>query len=169
MKITHWKNIKLYRDILSVRRDLDEVNIEREILKIKLNETQIERSLTKPKSPNVKSDDRRSKEYEKEPEEFQFLIKIPSVFSINAFNFTPATVHLNTECDCVEGKERLLLKIIRVGNGGLKSDQCQRGRYNSDRNFLKRSMIVQFWSIFMLWLTWILSGRSIEISDLLPN
>ena len=95
---------------MSVRRDLDEVNIEREILKIKLNETQIERSLTKPKSPNAKNAknaDRRSKEYEKEPKEFQFLVKIPSVFSINAFNFTPATVHLNTECDCVEGKERL--------------------------------------------------------------
>ena len=95
---------------MSVRRDLDEVNIEREILKIKLNETQIERSLTKTKSPNAKNAknfDRRSKEYEKEPKEFQFLVKVPSVFSINAFNFTPATVHLNTECDCVEGKERL--------------------------------------------------------------
>ena len=114
MKITQWKNIKLYRDILSVRRDLDEVNIEREILKIKLNETQIERSLTKPKSPHVKSDDRRSKEYEKEPKEFQFLIKIPSVFSINAFNFTPATVHLNTECDCVEGKERFLTSTVKI-------------------------------------------------------
>ena len=102
---------------MSVRRDLDEVNIEREILKIKLNETQIERSLAKPKSSNVKIADRRSKEYEKEPKEFQFLVKIPSVFSINAFNFTPATVHLNTECDCVEGKERLLTNIVKIESG----------------------------------------------------
>ena len=135
---------------MSVRRDLDEVNIEREILKIKLNETQIERSSTKPKSPNVKRADRRSKEYEKEPKEFQFLVKIPSVFSINAFNFTPATVHLNTECDCVEGKERLLFKIIRVKNGDLKSNRFQSDRYKSGRNFLKRLMIVQYWSMFML-------------------
>ena len=118
---------------MSVRRDLDEVNIEREILKIKLNETQIERSLAKPKSPIVKSADRRSKEYEKEPKEFQFLVKIPSVFSINAFNFTPATVHLNTECDCVEGKERLLTNILKIESG-----RCQSGRY-----FFKRSIIVE--------------------------
>ena len=91
-----------------MQRDLDDVNVEREILRQKLNETQNERSLGKLKSPNTKSViDRRSKKYEKEPKEFQFLVKIPSVFSINAFNFTPATVHLNTECDCVEGKERL--------------------------------------------------------------
>ena len=119
---------------MSVRRDLDEVNIEREILKIKLNETQIERSLAKPKSPSVKSADRRSKEYEKEPKEFQFLVKIPSVFSINAFNFTPATVHLNTECDCVEGKERLLTYINKIERG-----RCQSGRRKSGRSLLKRS------------------------------
>ena len=113
-----------------MRRNLDEVNIEREILKIKLNETQIERSLTKPKSPHVKSDDRRSKEYEKEPKEFQFLVKIPSVFSINAFNFTPATVHLNTECDCVEGKERFLASTVKIEIG-----RCQSGRHKSDRHF----------------------------------
>ena len=115
---------------MSVRRDLDEVNIEREILKIKLNETQIERSLPKPKSPSVKSADRRSKEYEKEPKEFQFLVKIPSVFSINAFNFTPATVHLNTECDCVEGKERFLTRTVKIEIG-----RCQSGRHKSDRHF----------------------------------
>lgn len=97
-----------------MRRDLDNVNFEREILIQKLNETETQRSLAKTKLQNAKGADRRSKEYEKEPNEFKFLVKIPSVFSINAFNFTPATVHLNTDCDCIEGKERLTFVILDI-------------------------------------------------------